>query len=187
MIKIMMVFILLFYYAPCYAFDFNTDQAFSIGVNRMTNGHSEGAKNRCMNDGWAIDGEYVIPLSLDFNKYIGISLVPGAMLTYSNFETAYRETSKSKESDRKRESGVTLAGTLRPTIRLWKIRAYKLFGLGVDYNQPDSAWDFGYIKSGEGIGIDITDNVSLDGSRRKFKRNDGTFYKYNTLTLTISW
>lgn len=161
----------------------------SIGVTRsmMTGGHSEGLDTRCMNDGWGIDLEYKHPFMYTVNDWFGVGLTPGFMLTYSRFETAYRETSSHPMSDYDKESGYTATATLRPTVKLWKIRAYALLGIGYDYNEPEGSFDFGMIKNGFGAGVDITENWSLDLSERQFERFDGTFYKYSSATITYTF
>jgi hypothetical protein len=159
----------------------------AVGLTNMVAGHSEGAKDRCMNDGLALDLEYRVPFTYDFHKYLGVEMTPGVMLRYANFETAYRMTSTSPESQQKRESGVALSGTLRPTIRVWRAKVFKLYGYGLDYNQPDGAFGFGYFKNGEGVGLDITDSITLEVSRRKFVRRDGTTYRFMTGTFTMTF
>jgi len=159
----------------------------SVGVSEMPAGHSEGATTRCMNSGFGVDLEYTVPLTYNFHKYVGVELTPGGMLTYSNFETAFRLGAGQPESKQKRESAVTLTATLRPTVRVWKLRAYKLFGFGVDYNQPDNTFGLGRLQKGQGLGFDFTDTMAIDISERKFLRYDGTFYRYNTATFTYSF
>jgi len=172
-----------------YAVDMSYDHELSVGYKDMLAGHSEGATDRCMNGGFGIDVEYRLPFNLDFNKLIGLSLVPGGMLTYSNFETAYRRTATSPESQQKRESSLRVTGTLRPTLRIWKVRLYRVYGFGYDYNQPDNRLAFGFIRPDDsrGIGIDFTDSVSINAEEYKFIRFDATTYRYRSVNLTIAF
>ena len=75
----------------------------SIGTSFIDGSHSEGSKTRCMNTGFGVDlGYEVKPLDYELHKLLNVSLNTGVLATYSNFETAYRATSRSPESDMKR-------------------------------------------------------------------------------------
>jgi hypothetical protein len=167
--------------------EFSVNQEVSVGYKDMVAGHSEGkgADQRCMNGGFGVDLEYRLPLSYDLNKWLGVSVVPGAMTTYSNFETAFRVTSTSPESKQKQESSFRETLTLRPTIRIWKVRLFKVYGLGLDYNEPTRSFGLGYIRPDDsrGIGVDFTENFSVNAEEYKFIRYDGTTYRYQTVNL----
>jgi len=187
----MFIAINMFTCSQAQAFELSTDHEIAVGYKDMIAGHSEGqdpddeVNTRCMNGGFGVDLEYKMPLNFDYNKWIGVSLVPGGMLTYSNFETAFRLGAGQPESKQKRESSVRLTGTLRPTLRVWKVRLFKTYGLGYDYNEPTGSFGLGYIRPDDsrGIGIDFTDNISLDYDEYKFVRYDGTTYRYQTFTM----
>ena len=171
--------------------EFSIDKQLSVGYKDMLGGHSESqssgdpASTRCMNGGFGVDLEYRLPLSYDLNKWLGVSLVPGAMLTYSNFDTASRKTSTSPESKQRRESSIRETMTLRPTLRIWKVRLFKVYGFGLDYNQPTRSFGLGYIRPDDsrGVGVDFTENFSVNAEEYKFVRYDGTTYRYQTVNL----
>lgn len=169
--------------------EFNVKQEVAVGYKDMIAGHSEGTTDRCMNGGFGVDLEYRVPMSYDLNKYLGVSLVPGAMLTYSNFETAYRPYAGGPESEQEREQSIRLTGTVRPTLRIWKVRLYKTLGWGYDYNQPDGTFDLGYIRPDDsrGIGIDFTDWLSFNADEYKFVRYDGTTYRYQSFSAVFTF
>jgi hypothetical protein len=168
----------------CYAGTLN------FGVAKM-NGHSNDS-NRCINSGISADlgydwtvGEYNFFKDHKLLKLLGVSLDAGGLFTYSNYETAHRETAKSDETDHRHESSWTLAGVAKPTFHIWSIYVYKMWGVGTDYAQTGGL-DYGWLE-GKGLGFDITDNVSIDVSKRKVYRHDTGNTKHTTLAIRITF
>ena len=86
----------------------------------------------------------------------------------------------------KREIGLTIGVTAKPTVTVGIVSVYPIFGFGYDYNEPDDAFGFG-VTTGFGADIEITDDVKLSVSRREFNRFDRTFYRYNTATVIFEF
>jgi len=162
---------------------------FTTGLSYMKNGHSEGTeetKTRCINDGAGIDLGYEFePLTYNLHKYFAPEVRFGGMLTYTAYETAFRETSRSPESDERIEQSVTLTGTAKPGVKIGIVHPYLYVGAGPDWMQSNSL-DVGYF-IGSGIDVDVADNVMMGFNYRKFHRNDGSTYKYLTLQAIFTF
>jgi len=161
----------------------------TYGVSYMRNGHSEGTeetKTRCVNDGVGIDVGYDFePLAADLNKYFGMKLRYGGMVTYTNYETAFRVTSTSPESDQRRENSVTMTATVKPGLKILDFHPYLYFGAGPDWMQSNG-FDIGMFR-GAGLDYDFTDDFSMGFNVRKFFRADGSTYKYGTIQLMMGF
>lgn len=158
----------------------------TVGLSKIPSAHSESDSDRCLNDGYAVDAGWIWkPLTFNLNKYFGIEIGAGVLGTYSNIESAYRKTVKSPESKQKRESSLTILGMLKPTIRIWKFKPYFFLGAGPDFSTTEGT-DFGYLKKGKGIDFELTNTITIGVSDRKYYRS-GTFYRYQTATLNISF
>ena len=156
----------------------------SVGGAEM-DGHSN-KEGECINPGYSIDIGYDWKL-LQYNpiKYLGVSISAGGLFTYSNYETAHREYKGGKETQQERESSVTLAGIIRPTLHVWKAYAFAMYGAGPDYAETDK-FDYGWLE-GKGIGFSVTNNVSIEISKRKFYRHDTGNTKHTTVSLRLEF
>ena len=162
---------------------------FTTGLSYMKNGHSEGTeetKTRCINDGAGINLGYEFePLTYDLSKWFKPEVRFGGMLTYTVYETAFRETSKSPESDERIEHSVTLTGTAKPGVKIGILHPYFYTGAGPDWMQSNGL-DLGYF-IGSGLDVDIIDDLTMGINYRKFHRNDGSTYKYITLQAMFTF
>ncbi len=163
---------------------------FTAALSYMKNGHSEGTeetKTRCVNDGVGIDLGYEFePLRYNLHKWFSPEVRFGGMLTYTAYETAFRECANGcPESDQRIEHSVTLTGTAKPGVKIGILHPYAYVGAGPDWMQSNG-FDLGYFY-GQGLDVDITEDFSLGINRRKFYRNDGSTYKYWTLQAMISF
>ena len=159
-----------------------------MGLSYMPSGHSEGRyDHRCVNDGVGVDVGYDWePLSYDLYKYLGVSLRMGGLLTYMNYETAYREKTSAPESDQRRESSVTLLAVAKPTIEIGRFKPYLMLGVGPDYMESRD-FDIGYLKHAYGFDVELTDKYSLGFSTRELWRQDDSWYRVHTATFTIEF
>ena len=156
----------------------------TVAVSQIPAAHSESDSDRCLNDGAGLDiGWDWIPLKFDFNKYTSLKLKTGLLGTYSVIQSAYREKSSSPMSNRRNESAVTLLGILKPTIKIWRFSPYLMLGAGPDWSTAEG-FDIGYLEHGAGLDFEISDNINIEFSERKFNRS-GTFYKYRTIGINI--
>ena len=158
----------------------------TVAVSQIPSAHSEGVSNRCLNYGAGLDiGWDWTPLKLDFNKYMALKLKTGLLVTYSVIQSAYREKASYPMSDRRNESAFTLLGILKPTIKVWRFSPYIMLGAGPDWS-TDEGFDVGYLEYGVGLDFEISEDISIGFSGRKFNRS-GTFYKYRTLGINITF
>jgi len=157
----------------------------------MPAGHSEGneddGSNRCVNTGYGVDIGYDYqPFKYNLHKYLGVSLRLGGLVTYTNYETALRESVGSTESAQARESSVTLLAVAKPTLDIGAFKPYLFLGAGPDYMQSRGV-GFGYLIKAFGADMEVTDNLSFGVSRREYMRTDKSFYRYYTATLNYSF
>jgi len=158
----------------------------TVGVSNIPSAHSESKKDRCLNYGGALDiGWDWTPLELDFNKYLGLQLKAGLLGTYSSIQSAYREKAANPMSNRRNESAITLLGVLKPTIKIWRFSPHLMLGAGPDWSTAEG-FDIGYLEYGVGLYFEISENIGIGYSQRKFNRA-GTFYKYQTIGINITF
>ncbi len=155
----------------------------TLGLSFMKNGHSEGTeetKTRCVNDGAGVDLGYQFePLTYDLFKYFKPEVRFGGMVTYTVYETAFRECASCEESDQRMEHSVTMTATAKPGVQIGAFHPYGYFGAGPDWMQSNG-FDVG-VFAGAGLDVDFTKTFSLGTNYRKFHRSDGSTYKYVTL------
>jgi len=151
----------------------------SIGAGQM-NGHSN-AKHRCTDKGVSV----VVGYDDTLYRYGYLDLRVGALLTYGNFQTAYRYMAADKSTDKRRETLVNLSTVIKPTVHIGPVDLYYMAGVGYEYFQPDglgAGWTHG-----AGISYQVTDRVAAKIERRLFYRNDTGFNKHTTLSVRISF
>ena len=157
----------------------------TVAVSQIPGAHSESESTRCLNYGAGLDiGWDWTPLKLDFNKYLALKLKTGLLGTYSVIQSAYREKAALPMSVRRNESVITLAGVIKPTVQIWKFSPYIMLGAGPDWSTAEGI-DVGYLY-GAGLDFGISDDISIGFSTRQFERS-GTFYRYRTLGMTITF
>ena len=161
------------------------DGNLTVAVSQIPGAHSESESTRCLNYGAGLDiGWDWTPLKLDFNKYLALKLKTGLLGTYSVIQSAYREKAALPMSVRRNESVITLAGVIKPTVQIWKFSPYIMLGAGPDWSTAEGI-DVGYLY-GAGLDFGISDDISIGFSTRQFERS-GTFYRYRTLGMTITF
>jgi len=157
-----------------------------LSVSQIPSAHSEGVSDRCLNYGAGLDiGWDWTPWKFDFNKYLGLKLKTGFLGTYSLIQSAYREKADYPMSNRRNESAITLLGVIKPTVKIWKFSPYIMLGAGPDWSTAEG-FDVGYLEHGVGLDFEISKDVSIGFSDRKFNRS-GTFYKYRSFGMTITF
>ena len=156
-----------------------------VGVSHIPSAHSEGDRDRCLDDGAALDvGFDWTSWEMDF-KYFGLALKTGVLSSYSVIESAHRDTVLSPKKVHRNESAITMLGTLKPILRIWKFRPYLILGAGPDWSTAEG-FDFGYLEHGAGVDFQVSDSVSLGISDRKFNRS-GSWYRYQSAVLSITF
>jgi len=158
----------------------------TVSVSQIPSAHSESDSDRCLNYGAGLDvGWDWTPLKFDFNKYFALKLKTGFLGTYSMIQSAYREKAALPMSIRRNESAITLLGVIKPTIKIWRFSPYLMLGAGPDWSTAEG-FDIGYLERGYGLNLEISNDISMGFGERKFNRS-GTFYKYRTLGMTITF
>ena len=158
----------------------------TVAVSQIPTAHSESDKDRCLNDGGALDiGWDWTPLEFDFNEYLGLQLKAGLLGTYSSIQSAYRASASSPMSNHRNESAITLLGVLKPTVKIWRFSPFVMLGAGPDWSTAEE-FDVGYLEYGIGLDFEISDGISIGYSERKFNRS-GSFYKYQTIGINVTF
>jgi hypothetical protein len=118
-------------------------------------------------------------------KYLGVDLRLGGIITYANFQTAYRAKAELPRSDKRRENLFNLSGVVKPTVNFGPVFVYATAGIGAEYFQPDG-YGVGHLY-GFGAGYKLTDSVLLGVDTKKFFRRDTGNHKQLLGQFTITF